>query len=56
VAGVFAGSVTWWAILTGAVAGLRARLTPGIVRGFNVVSAVAIGAFGIVAIGLGLAG
>ena len=56
VAGVFAGSVAWWAILTGAVAGLRARLTPGIVRGFNVVSAVAIGAFGIVAIALGVAG
>jgi putative LysE/RhtB family amino acid efflux pump len=56
VAGVFAGSVAWWAILTGAVAGFRARLTPGIVRGFNVVSSLAIGAFGIVAIGLGLAG
>lgn len=56
VAGVFAGSVTWWAILTGAVAGLRARLTPGIVRAFNVVSAVAIGAFGIIALGLSLAG
>ena len=56
VAGVFAGSVAWWAILTGAVAGLRARLTPGIVRGFNVVSALAIGAFGIVAMALGIAG
>ena len=56
VAGVFAGSVAWWAILTGAVAGLRARLTPGVVRGFNVVSSLAIGAFGIIAIGLGLAG
>jgi threonine/homoserine/homoserine lactone efflux protein len=56
VAGVFTGSVTWWAILTGAVAGLRARLTPGIVRGLNVGSALAIGAFGIVAIGLVLAG
>ena len=56
VAGVFAGSVAWWAILTGAVAGFRARLTPGVVRGFNVVSSVAIGSFGIVAIMLGLAG
>jgi threonine/homoserine/homoserine lactone efflux protein len=54
VAGVFTGSVAWWAILTGAVAGLRARLTPGIVRGFNVVSALAIGAFGIVAMALGI--
>lgn len=56
VAGVFAGSVAWWAILTGAVAGFRARLTPGVVRGFNVVSSLVIGAFGIIAIGLGLAG
>ncbi len=56
VAGVFAGSIAWWAILTGAVAGLRTRLTPRVVRGFNVVSALAIGAFGIVAIALGLAG
>jgi putative LysE/RhtB family amino acid efflux pump len=56
VAGVFAGSVAWWAILTGAIAGFRARLTPGIVRGFNVVSSLAIGAFGFFAIGLGLTG
>jgi putative LysE/RhtB family amino acid efflux pump len=56
VAGVFAGSVAWWAILTGAVAVFRARLTPGVVRGFNVVSSLAIGAFGVIAIGLGLAG
>jgi threonine/homoserine/homoserine lactone efflux protein len=56
VTGVFAGSVAWWATLTGAVAGFRARLTPGVVRGFNVVSSLAIGAFGIIAIGLGLAG
>jgi len=53
---VFAGSVAWWAMLTGAVTVFRARLTPGVVRGFNVVSALAIGAFGVVAIGLGLAG
>ena len=56
VAGVFAGSVAWWAILTGAIAGFRARLTPGVVQGFNVVSSLVIGAFGIIAIGLGLAG
>jgi threonine/homoserine/homoserine lactone efflux protein len=56
VAGVFAGSVTWWAILTGAVAGFRARLTPGVVRGFNVVSSLAIGSFGLIAIWLGLGG
>ena len=28
VAGVFLGSVAWWAILTGVVARLRARMTP----------------------------
>jgi threonine/homoserine/homoserine lactone efflux protein len=56
VAGVFTGSVAWWALLTGAVAGLRARLTPRIVRRLNLLSAVAIGAFGFVAIALGIAG
>ncbi|MHB8891753.1 MAG: LysE family translocator [Candidatus Limnocylindrales bacterium] len=56
VVGVFAGSVTWWAILTGAVAGLRAHLTPGIVRGLNTVSALAIGALGLAALAFGLAG
>lgn len=56
VIGVFAGSVAWWLILTGVVTGLRARLTPGVVRGLNVVSALAIGGFGIAALGLGLAG
>lgn len=56
VAGVFAGSVAWWALLTGLVAGLRARLTPRVVRGFNVLSALLIGGFGLLAIALGLAG
>jgi threonine/homoserine/homoserine lactone efflux protein len=56
VAGVFTGSVTWWALLTGAVAGLRARLTPRVVRWLNLVSALAIGAFGVVAIALGVVG
>ena len=54
VAGVFLGSVAWWAILTGVVAGLRARLTPRAIRGLNVASAVIIGGFGIAAIVLGL--
>lgn len=54
--GVFLGSVAWWAILTGLVAGLRARLTPRVVRGLNVASAVIIGGFGVVAIALGIAG
>ena len=56
VAGVFSGSVTWWAVLTGLVAGLRARLTPRVVRLLNVVSSLVIGAFGVVAIALGVAG
>jgi threonine/homoserine/homoserine lactone efflux protein len=56
VLGVFAGSVTWWAVLTGLVAGLRARLTPRVIRWLNVASALVIGAFGVVAIGLGLVG
>jgi putative LysE/RhtB family amino acid efflux pump len=55
VAGVFAGSVAWWTLLTGIVAGLRTRLTARVVRAFNVVSALIIGAFGAVAIVLGLA-
>ena len=56
VLGVFAGSVAWWALLTGAVAGLRARLTPTIVRWLNIVSAGVIGVFGLVAIALGVLG
>lgn len=56
VAGVFAGSVAWWAILTGLVAALRARLTPRVVRGLNVASAAIIGGFGVVAIALGITG
>jgi putative LysE/RhtB family amino acid efflux pump len=55
VAGVFTGSSAWWAVLTGIVARLRARLTTGIVRGLNTVSALVIGAFGIAAMAIGLA-
>jgi len=56
VAGVFLGSVAWWALLTGIVAGLRARLTPRVIRALNIVSALLIGAFGLLAIALGLRG
>ncbi len=56
VVGVFLGSVAWWILLTSVVAGLRARLTPTVVRGLNVVSAAFIGGFGLVAIGLGITG
>jgi threonine/homoserine/homoserine lactone efflux protein len=56
VAGVFTGSIAWWAILTALVAGLRARLTPRVVGGLNVASALIIGAFGVAAVALGLRG
>jgi threonine/homoserine/homoserine lactone efflux protein len=56
VAGVFVGSVAWWALLTGLVAGLRARLTPRVVRWLNIGSALLIGAFGVIAIALGIRG
>ena len=56
VAGVFLGSVAWWAILTGVVSALRARLTPRVIRGINIVAALIIGAFGVGAIVLGLLG
>ena len=41
-------------MLTGAVAALRARLTPRVVRWLNIASAALIGAFGVVAIAIGL--
>ncbi len=55
VLGVFTGSVAWWALLTGLIAGLRARLTPRAVRALNILSAAVIGGFGLVAITLGVA-
>lgn len=56
VAGVFLGSVAWWLLLTGLVAGVRARLTPRAIRWLNIASAVVIGGFGFVAIWLGATG
>lgn len=56
VAGVFTGSVAWWALLTGTIAGLRARLTPVVVRSLSIASAAVIGGFGAIAVGLGIAG
>jgi threonine/homoserine/homoserine lactone efflux protein len=56
VLGVFTGSIAWWLLLTGTMAGLRARLTPRVVRWLNVVSAVVIGGFGVVAVTLGIRG
>ena len=55
VAGVFTGSVAWWALLTGTIARLRARMSPRAVRWLNLVSAALIGGFGVVAIALGIA-
>jgi threonine/homoserine/homoserine lactone efflux protein len=56
VVGVFTGSVAWWALLTGAIAGLRARMTARVVRWLNILSAALIGGFGVVAILIGIAG
>jgi len=56
VAGVFLGWVAWWAALTALVAALRTRLTARVARGLNVASAVIVGAFGLVAIGIGITG
>jgi threonine/homoserine/homoserine lactone efflux protein len=48
VAGVLLGSVTWWCVLAALGAGLRARITPQVVRVISAISGVAI-------IGLGVA-
>ncbi len=50
VAGVFAGSATWWCIVAGVGAGLRARVTPRVLRGISAFSGVAIAALGVLAI------
>ncbi len=53
-AGVVTGSVLWWLLLTSMVAGLRARLTPSVVRALNLVASCVIGAFGLGAVAVGL--
>jgi threonine/homoserine/homoserine lactone efflux protein len=53
-AGVASGSAAWWLLLTSVVAGLRARMTPFVVRGLNIVASLVIGAFGVGAITAGL--
>jgi threonine/homoserine/homoserine lactone efflux protein len=50
VVGVLLGSATWWCILAGLGAGLRARVTPKVVRGVSMFSGLAIGGLGILAI------
>jgi threonine/homoserine/homoserine lactone efflux protein len=55
VAGVASGSASWWLLLTTLVAGFRARLSPRVVRGLNVLASVVIGLFGVGALTAGLA-
>jgi threonine/homoserine/homoserine lactone efflux protein len=50
VIGVFLGSATWWCVLAGLVAGLRARVTPRVVRGISALSGLAIVVLGVLAI------
>jgi threonine/homoserine/homoserine lactone efflux protein len=50
VLGVFAGSAAWWLVLTGLGSGLRARVTPKVVRGISTVSGLAIAALGLLAV------
>jgi threonine/homoserine/homoserine lactone efflux protein len=50
VIGVFAGSATWWCIVAALGAGVRARVTPRVLRGISVFSGVAMAALGVLAI------
>ena len=49
VLGVLAGSAMWWCVLAGLATGLRARVTPNVVRGISAFSGMAILALGLVA-------
>ncbi|MGH2340549.1 LysE family transporter [Segnochrobactraceae bacterium EtOH-i3] len=51
VAGVFAGSMLWWVLLSGGVALARHRLPPRFARGIAVGSAVVLILFGLAALG-----
>ena len=50
VIGVFAGSAAWWSVVAGFGAGLRARVTPRVLRGLTLFSGLAIVALGLLAI------
>jgi threonine/homoserine/homoserine lactone efflux protein len=50
VVGVLLGSVTWWCVLAALAAGLRARITPRVVRGISTASGLAIVALGLAAL------
>ena len=56
VAGVLLGSATWWFVLASLASVLRARVTPAVIRGISVMSAIAFAAFGLLAIGSSLRG
>lgn len=51
VAGVFAGSASWWLLLSGGVSLFRTRLTPRALRWVNIVAGAIILGFGAVALG-----
>ena len=50
VAGVLAGSASWWCALAFTVSSLRARVTPGVVRGISLASGLVIVALGMLAV------
>jgi threonine/homoserine/homoserine lactone efflux protein len=50
VAGVLLGSLTWWCVLAGLAAGLRARITPRVVLIISGISGVAIIVLGLTAL------
>jgi threonine/homoserine/homoserine lactone efflux protein len=54
VTGVFAGSAVWWLCLSGVTSALRTKLPLAFTRGISLLSAVAIGAFGVVQVVMGL--
>jgi threonine/homoserine/homoserine lactone efflux protein len=54
VTGVFAGSAVWWLCLSGVTSALRTKLPLAFTRGISLISAVAIGAFGLVQVVMGL--
>ncbi len=50
VVGVLLGSATWWCVVAALGAGLRARITPRVVRGISTASGAAIIALGLAAL------
>lgn len=48
--GVFAGSVAWWIVLTAVTAALRARLSAGLLLGFNRVAAACMASFAVISL------